>query len=122
MIDRERLLNFIEEHKIHLVIVMGSCLAILFLVLILGLVINHSQKSQRQHKREESKKVSFSADELWLPDEPFAVPDIQYSRISPPFWTTEDEKTWYNTPNFETLDELDTVARRQIDNLLESVP
>lgn len=122
MIDRDRFVRFIEEHKIQLVIVMGGLLAVLIIILLLGFVSNRSQKIQKQHEKEKTKTLSFSADELWLPEEPFPIPDVQFSRKSPPFWTAEDEKTWYNTPDSETLDELESVARSQIDNLLESVP
>lgn len=122
MIDRDFLVNFIETHRIKIVIILGSFLAVLLLVLLLGLAIEGSKKSRQEQRQEEAKKLSFSPDELWLPDEPFSVPEIQYSRISPSFWSAEDEKAWYNAPDSETLNELNTIARQQIDDLLESVP
>ena len=122
MIDRERIAEFIDEYRVRLVLGLGIVLVLLLFVFFAGLISNASSRDDQRRVHEEKALLSVSPEELFLPEEPFPLPGIQQFRATPQVWSADEAKLWYNTPDSEMLDGVREPARRQIDDLLESVP
>lgn len=122
MIDRERIAVFVEEYRTQLVIVLAVFLIILTSFVLVSVVSGSSRRNTRIQEEQAAEKAAVYPDELWFPDEPFPLPGIQEFRKTPPVWSADDVKLWYNRPDPELLDGIRETARRQIEDLLESVP
>ena len=122
MIDRERIAEFIDEYRVRLALGLGIVLVLLLFVFFAGLISNASSRDDQRRVDEEKALLSVSPEELFLPEEPFPLPGIQQFRTTPQVWSADEAKLWYNTPDTEMLDGVREPARRQIDDLLESVP
>jgi len=122
MIDRERIAEFIDEYRVRLALGLGIVLVLLLFVFFAGLISNASSRDDQRRVNEEKALLSVSPEELFLPEEPFPLPGIQQFRTTPKVWSSDEAKLWYNTPDSEMLDGVREPARRQIDDLLESVP
>ncbi len=122
MISRERIAGLIDEHRVRLALGLGVTLLILLVVLVAGMLSKASAEKDAERLSEEKARLSVHPDEFFIPDEPFPLPGIQYSRKTPPAWPSDAVKLWYNNPDTEMLDGVREPARRQIDDLLESVP
>lgn len=122
MIDRERIAVFVEEYRTQLVVVLCVLLLIVIGFSLVAFRSESSRKKLRMMEEQAAESRSVTPDELWFPDEPFPLPGIQYSRETPQLWSTDDVKIWYNVPDPELIDGVREIARRQIEDLLESVP
>ncbi len=122
MIDRERIAVFIEEYRTRLVIVLSVFLVILIALVSFSVSSDSSRRKARIREEESAKELAVYPDELWFPDEPFPLPGVQEFRKTPPVWSADDIKLWYNIPDPELSDGIRETARRQIEDLLESVP
>lgn len=122
MIDRERIAVFFEEYRTRLVIVLAVLLVILIGLLLAGVRSDISRRDKLMKEEQAARQLAVYPDELWVPSEPFPLPGIQEFRKTPPVWSADDVKLWYNIPDPELLNGLRETARRQIEDLLESVP
>jgi hypothetical protein len=122
VIDRDSLIEFIEEKRSVIIIVTAAILAFLLVVLVLMFVSLESAKKKAAAIASAQKANSLSAAELWLPSEPLDIPGIQNFRAPRQRWSPEEVKQWYTEGDAASLGELRGVGRKQIDALLESVP
>jgi hypothetical protein len=122
VIARDRLIEWIELRRIQLLVVLSALLVVMILLLIV--LSSFDSPAERAAKEREAamRALAFRTDELLLPAEPFPVPGFQYYREPRPNWTQKDVNEWYTVPDADSLGALQTAARKQIDQLMESVP
>jgi hypothetical protein len=134
VIDRDDLTSFLEQHKLPVLVGSASFLFVLLLVLFLGLFGGHPRQESSATSRPVDKAAQISPDELWLPVEPYPVPGLQlfrrnYGNADVPgiqslssHWSSGEAKKWYTVSDEMSLELLRKAVKKQIDDLLESVP
>lgn len=122
MIDRDSVIEFIETRKKPLIILVAAFLLVLLIVFFVSLVSLNSQKKKLIQITRELRSHALTPQELWLPEEPFQIPSVQYFREARSVWSAEDAKEWYTMPSASSLGDLWSVGKMRIDRLLESVP
>lgn len=122
MIDRDRILEFIETRRIQLVV---ACAGVLFVLLVVLVITAFAGKSEAKTTAKNAAAVqsrAIGANELWFPAEPLVVPGVQLFSEPGVKWSVDDAKKWYTVPDDDALGKLRSAGRKQIDDLLESVP
>jgi hypothetical protein len=127
MIDRDRIIEFIETRRRLLAAIASGLLGVLVLLLVASLFFGHDAGTRSGGKLSAEQAAAERAnallpEELWLPAEPLDIPAVQLSREGRSKWSVEEAKQWYTEPGDAALDELEAVSRKQIDEILESVP
>ena len=114
-------MNIVETIRTHKLIVLVSALGLMIIMLIVSVIMLVSG----------TKKPSVDPDEIMisidpmifmLPDEPLALPRVQYSRKQKKIWTDSDLQYWYTIPDAEQMQKLHDINERQMNQLWESVP
>ena len=122
MIDREWIEDFVELHRIQLVVSLSAVLAILALIIVLSLASGGHQGKHKKLKQSPGGNVTIKAGDFWLPSEPLQVPGIQLFREPTSKWSPAEIKRWYTVPDTEALGELRSAGKKTVDEILESVP
>ncbi len=120
MIDRERVEEFIELHRIQVVLALSAVRAIIVVLLVVSAIAGRHGKRQ-DHAREIA-ALSIKAGDFWLPDEPLRLPGVQLFREPEEKWTPVEIKRWYTVPDSKALGELRSAGKKTVDEILESVP
>ncbi len=122
MIDRDAIIGFIESHKPLLIRSLSGALALLFVLLLVSLCSESSAARKRETEAAALRSSALSPDELWYLREPLPVPGVQLSREPRQSWSVEEMNLWYSAPDGVRLEKLRTAGRKQVDDLLESIP
>lgn len=122
MIDRDSIIEFIETRKRTLLILVAAFVCVLLIVFLVSLVSLDVKKKKLIQISRELRSHALTPQELWLPEEPFQIPSVQYFREARSVWSAEDAKEWYTMPSASSLGDLRSVGKMRIDGLLESVP
>ena len=121
MIDRERIEEFVELHRIQLVVALSAFLALIALISICSIAsAGHDQAKKRGHAK--AVAGALSAGDFWLPEEPLTVPGVQLFREGETKWSPAEIKRWYTVPDTQALGELRSAGKKSVDAILESVP
>jgi hypothetical protein len=120
--DRDAIIEFIENHKKMIAVGLGFALLTLILTFVISVVASNDAVRKSALAAETQKKSALLPEELWFPQEPLSVPGVQLSRATRAQWTAEDAKRWYTVPDEASLEGLRAASQKQIDELLESVP
>ncbi|HNY17994.1 MAG TPA: hypothetical protein PK542_08320 [Treponemataceae bacterium] len=121
MIDRERIEEFVELHRIQLVVALSAFLALLALIIIFSISsAGRYSAKKRGHAKTTAGTVSVS--DFWLPEEPLQVPGVQLFREGEAKWSPAEIKRWYTVPDTQALGELRSAGKKSVDAILESVP
>lgn len=122
MIDRDALIEFVEDHRIVIASVTASVLVLLLCVLFLTLHSEGEAKKRAAAQAAARKADAIAGEELWIPAEPLPVPGLQFFRGSRERWSAEEAKEWYTVPDGDALEALRSAGTRLVDEILESVP
>lgn len=122
MIDRDAIVGFIETHKPLLIRSLSGILALLVVILVVSVYMESSAARKRESEEIALRAKALSPDELWYLREPLPVPGVQLSREPRQSWSVEEMNMWYSTPDDARLEKLRTASRKQVDDLLESIP
>lgn len=122
MITRDSLIEFIELHRIRIMIVASAILLVLMLVLLIAVTQESARKKDRVRIAAERAANALHPDELWLPAEPLPVPGVQLFRERKTEWTAEDADVWYIEPDADMMGKLEAEAAAQVTSILEQVP
>ncbi len=122
MIDREAIVSYMEDHRDSLMRVAAVSVAVL--VIVIGLLVRLGLAEAKAAREAESERLAraIPPDELWFLPDPLGMPDIQLSREQRERWSAQERDLWYDTPDAGEIGALREAGRRQIDDLLESVP
>jgi hypothetical protein len=122
VIDRDRILEFIETWRIQLVAACAGVLLVLMIVLVLMAFSGKGQPRMSAKDAAAMKARAIDAKELWIPSEPLGVSGVQLFSEPGAKWSVDEAKKWYTVPGDDAFVKLRSVSRKQIDDLLESVP
>ncbi len=122
MIDRDAIASYIEDHRGSLIKIFAVALAVLvFSIIMLAHFGLSEERSAREAEAAQLAKA-VPPDELWLLPDPLGMPDIQFSREPKERWSAQERDLWYDDPGAGEIGALREAGRKQIDDLLESVP
>ncbi len=119
MIDRERIGEFVELHRIQVVVALSVALALIVILFVVS-AIQSSRAKERGRERDTA--FSIKPGDYWLPEEPLQLPGVQLFRERAEKWSPVEIKRWYTVPDSKALGELRSAGRKAVDQMLESVP
>ena len=122
MIDRARVTEFIQLRKIQITVIAIVVLVVLLITLVIVLLVSGAATASTKNTKVSQAEDFFTPGELWIPEEPLQPPGVQLFREPRQKWSKDDAKPWYTVPDAKSLDELRAYSRKQIDDILESVP
>ncbi len=120
--DREAIVTYLEGHRDSLV--RAAVLAIAILAILIAFLVRLGFNEARAARQAEAERLAraIPPDELWYLPDPLGMPGIQLSREPRERWSAQERDLWYDTPDAGEIGALREAGRRQIDDLLESVP
>ena len=122
MIDRDIAREFIENHKVLLVVCTAAFLAVLMLLLVILCASGMSSGKKERKLAAARMEFSIPPEEMYLPAEPLQVPGVQLYRNPMQHWSPDEMKKWYTVPDAAALAGLRSVGKKQVDEILEPVP
>ena len=105
MIDRERIEEFVELHRIQLVVALSAFLALFALIAVFS-IASGRHYSVKKHVNAKATAAALSVGDFWLPEEPLQVPGVQLFREGETKWSPAEIKRWYTVPDTQALGEL----------------
>ena len=118
----ERLSEFLSDHQGLVIRVCAGVLVLFAIILTLLIVFSRAEAAKARELEEIKARRAIPIEDLYLPDDPMGLPSVQLSRDRKRFWTPDERDLWYHSIGQDELSALAESARRQIDDLLESVP
>lgn len=122
MMDREAIASYIEDHRSSLVRIAMAAVVVLVVIAALLVRLAYAEASAAREAEAERLSRSIPPDELWFLPDPLGMPGIQFSREPEEQWSAQERDLWYDEPDADEIGALREAGRRQIDDLLESVP
>ena len=114
----ERLLGNFSEDKRRLILFGFGAFVLLFLILIVLLIVNPG-KPRGIAAPEAMVRSSIPPEQLFIPAEPYSIPEFLLEREPRRFWTMEDIRPYWRNPEHPEL--WRNEIRTAVDELLEGV-
>jgi hypothetical protein len=118
----ERLSDFLTDHRGLVIRVCAGVLVLFAGILALLISLSRAEAAKAREIAESRARRAIPIEDLYLPDDPMGLPGVQLSRERRLFWPPDERDLWYHPIGQDELSALAESARRQIDDLLESVP
>ncbi len=118
----ERLSAFLSDHQGLVIRVCAGVLVLFAIILTFLVVISRAEAAKAREIEETKARRAIPIEDLYLPDDPMGLPGVQLSRDRKRIWPPDERDLWYHSIGQDELSALAESARRQIDDLLESVP
>ncbi len=122
MIDKAGLQEFLDLHRKLVIGITSGVIFLLLLILILTVSAGTADTDSLQRKSENNSSMAIPLREMWLPEEPLRLPDIELYRKQKPVWDSEDSDRWFVAPDESAIEALREINRKKIEALLETVP
>jgi hypothetical protein len=97
-----------------------GALAGIFLILVIAAGISSSKKRRTISPEAASEGLTIAAEELFIPAEPDFVPEFVFEREKRRFWSLEDIRPYWRTP--DPGDRWRDEIKSAVDKLMEGIP
>jgi len=91
-----------------------------FLILVIAAGVSSSKKRRTVSPEAASEGLTIAAEELFIPAEPDFVPEFIFEREKRRFWSLEDIRPYWKTP--DPGDRWREVIKSAVDKLMEGIP
>jgi len=111
--------RFEPEKRKPLLVGSGSLIGV-FLILVIAAGVSSSKKRRAVYTEAASEGLTIAMEELFIPAEPDFVPEFIFEREKRRFWSLEDIRPYWKTP--DSSDRWREEIKSAVDKLMEGIP